>query len=59
MRSSISDPCSHNQHELCNDTECQCGCHFIARSHGPTPKQWKEYMKRVDRAESGVTEGME
>jgi hypothetical protein len=32
MKSFISDPCSHNQHELCNEQECMCGCHFIKRS---------------------------
>ncbi len=32
MKTFISDPCSHNQHELCNEQECICGCHFPKRS---------------------------
>ncbi len=32
MKSFISDPCSHNQHELCNEQECMCGCHFPKRN---------------------------
>jgi ferredoxin-thioredoxin reductase catalytic subunit len=33
MKLFISGPCSHNQHELCNEKECMCGCHFPKRNH--------------------------
>ena len=54
MKSSISDPCSHNQHELCNDTECQCGCHYIKRHGGLTPEEYKERMKTLAVMEESI-----
>ena len=45
MNSLISDPCSHNQHELCNDAACQCGCHYIERHGGLTPEEFKMKLK--------------
>ncbi len=29
MKTIISDPCSHNQHLLCKEQDCQCGCHHL------------------------------
>ncbi len=53
----VSDPCSHNQHELCSDPGCPCGCHYIERNHGSTPEQFKGYMKKMWDFEVGLTEG--
>ena len=47
MRSAISDACSHNQHELCNELECQCGCHYIKRNDGLTPEEFKAKMETI------------
>ena len=54
MRSLISDPCSHNQHELCNDQECQCGCHYIRRNGGLTPEEFKMKMEKIAVMEGSV-----
>ena len=29
MKSFYSDACLHNQHPLCRDQNCQCGCHTL------------------------------
>ena len=29
MKSFYSDACTHNQHPLCRDQNCQCGCHTL------------------------------
>jgi hypothetical protein len=29
MRSFYSDACTHNQHLLCKEEGCQCGCHYL------------------------------
>ena len=29
MKSFYSDSCLHNQHALCRDQNCQCGCHTL------------------------------
>lgn len=29
MKSLYSDACTHNQHPLCKEEECQCGCHYL------------------------------
>ena len=29
MKSFYSDACTHNQHLLCSDQNCQCGCHHL------------------------------
>jgi hypothetical protein len=50
----ISDSCSHNQHDLCNDLSCQCGCHHIARNKGLTPEEWKSYLARIEKAEESI-----
>ena len=48
MKSSIfSEACSHNQHELCNYPECQCGCHYIKRNGGLTPEEFKAKMEKI------------
>ncbi len=44
----VSDPCSHNQHELCSDPDCPCGCHYIERNHGSTPEQLKGYAEGME-----------
>ena len=54
MKSSISDPCSHNQHELCNDPECQCGCHYIKRNGGLSPEEFKAKMKVLFASEESL-----
>ena len=54
MRSSISDPCSHNQHELCNYPECQCGCHYIKRNGGMSPEEFKAKMEKIAAMEGSV-----
>ena len=28
-KSYYSDACIHNQHPLCRDQDCQCGCHTL------------------------------
>lgn len=47
MKSFYSDACTYNQHTLCNDQECQCGCHFIARNGGKSPEEFKMRLKKV------------
>ena len=54
MRSLISDPCSHNQHELCNEQECNCGCHYIKRNGGLTPEEFKTKMSVIAAMEGAV-----
>ena len=29
MKSFYSDACLHNQHALCSDQNCRCGCHTL------------------------------
>ena len=46
MKSSIfSEACSHNQHGLCYEQECQCGCHYIKRHGGLTPEEFKRKLE--------------
>ncbi len=54
MNSLISDPCSHNQHDLCNDAECQCGCHYIKRNGGLTPEEFKAKMEKIAAMEESI-----
>ena len=54
MKSITSDPCSHNQHEFCNEMECQCGCHYIKRHGGLTPEEYKERMKTLAVMEESI-----
>ena len=54
MKSITSDPCSHNQHELCNEQECQCGCHYIKRNGGLTPEEFKAQMSAIAAMEGAV-----
>ena len=54
MKSITSDTCSHNQHELCNDTECQCGCHYIKRNGGLSPEEFKTKMSAIASMEGAV-----
>ena len=55
MKSSIfSEACSHNQHDLCNEMECQCGCHYIKRNGGLTPEEFKAQMSAIAAMEGAV-----
>lgn len=54
MKYFYSDACTHNQHPICKEQECQCGCHFIARNNGITPEEWKSYQARVAKAEESL-----
>ena len=54
MKSFYSESCSHNQHPLCKDQDCQCGCHFIERNGGLTPDEFKHYFSAVKEAEEMV-----
>ena len=54
MRSFISDACSHNQHGLCNDQQCQCGCHYIKRNGGLTPEEFKAKMEKIEAMEESI-----
>ena len=55
MKSSIfSEVCHHNQHELCNDPECQCGCHYIKRNDGMSPEEFKAKMSTIAAMEGSV-----
>jgi hypothetical protein len=54
MKSSISDPCSHNQHEFCKEQDCQCGCHYIKKNGGLTPEEFKAKMSVIAAMEGSV-----
>ena len=55
MKSSIfSEACSHNQHELCNEQECNCGCHYIKRNGGMSPEEFKAKMSAIAAMEGSV-----
>ena len=54
MKSIFSEACHHNQHELCNDTECQCGCHYIKRNGGLSPEEFKTKMSVIAAMEGAV-----
>ena len=54
MKSITSDPCSHNQHEFCNEMECQCGCHYIKRNGGMSPEEFKAKMSAIAAMEGSV-----
>ena len=61
MRSFISESCTHNQHEFCNEMECQCGRLYIKRNGGLTLEEVKQKMEGLDMQElqdlaSGSTE---
>ena len=54
MKSITSDACLHNQHELCNYPECQCGCHYIKRNGGMSPEEFKAKMSAIAAMEVSV-----
>ena len=51
MKSFYSDDCLHNQHPLCKNIDCQCGCHYIEKNGGLTPEEFKSYFSAVKEAE--------
>lgn len=54
MRYFYSDACTHNQHPLCKEQECQCGCHFIERNGGLTPEEFKRKMSAIATMEESI-----
>ncbi len=54
MKSIFSEACRHNQHELCNEQECNCGCHYIKKNGGLTPEEFKLKMSAIAIMEGAV-----
>jgi hypothetical protein len=54
MKSLYSDACTHNQHPLCRDQNCQCGCHYIEKKGGLTPEEFKHKMGAIAAMEESI-----
>ena len=54
MKSFYSDACLHNQHPLCRDQNCQCGCHTLKID----AKELEALKKKVRKEEAEALEAV-
>ena len=54
MKSFYSDACLHNQHPLCRDQDCQCGCHTLKIN----AKELEVLKNKVRKEEAAILENV-
>ena len=54
MKSFYSDSCLHNQHPLCRDQSCQCGCHTLKIN----AKELEVLKNKVRKEEAAILENV-
>ena len=54
MKSYYSESCSHNQHPLCKNQDCHCGCHTLKIN----AKELEVLKNKVRKEEAAILENV-